>query len=129
MCGLVPLGVPILESLDVLGLLDDLLLGGWFRFFLRDLLDDPRRLHFLSFVGRRVVELVGPPTAFLRRGTGVPWVSLLGPTSVPQSPGCGVVTSCVLCARVRVSRSCATENTHTPARLEALFELSVVTIL
>ena len=43
----------------------------------------------------------------------------------------GVVTSCVLCARVRglVSRSCATENTYTPARLEALFKLSVVTIL
>ena len=29
----------------------------------------------------------GPPTAFLRRGTGVPWVSLPGPTSVPHSPG------------------------------------------
>ena len=36
----------------------------------------------------------------------------------------GVVTSCVLCAcvRGRVSRSCATENTYTPARLEALFK-------
>ncbi len=43
----------------------------------------------------------------------------------------GVVTSCVLCARVRgrVSRSCATENTYTPARLEALFKLSIVIIL
>ena len=50
----------------------------------------------------------------------------------------GVVTSCVPCARVpRVARdvipigcsSCATENTYTPARLEALFKLSVVTIL
>ena len=43
----------------------------------------------------------------------------------------GVVTSCVLCARVRgrVSRSCATENTYTPPRLEALFKLSVVAIL
>ena len=30
---------------------------------------------------------------------------------------------------VRVPRSCATENTHTPARLEALFKLSVVNIL
>ena len=29
---------------------------------------------------------VGPPTAFLRRSTGVPWVSLPGPTGVPQSP-------------------------------------------
>ena len=40
----------------------------------------------------------------------------------------GVVTSCVPCARVRgrVSRS---ENTYTPARLEALLKLSVVTIL
>ncbi len=43
----------------------------------------------------------------------------------------GVVTPCVLCARVRgrVSRSCATENTYTPARLEALFKLSIVIIL
>ena len=43
----------------------------------------------------------------------------------------GVVTSCVLCARVRgrVSRSCAVENTYTPLRLEALFKLSVVAIL
>ncbi len=28
----------------------------------------------------------GPLMAFLRRSTGVPWVSLPGPTSVPQSP-------------------------------------------
>ena len=50
----------------------------------------------------------------------------------------GVVTSCVLCARVsRVLRdvkttgrvSCATENTYTSARLEALSKLSVVIIL
>ena len=43
----------------------------------------------------------------------------------------GVVTSCVLCPRVRgrVSRSCATENAYATARLEALFKLSVVTIL
>ena len=41
----------------------------------------------------------------------------------------GVVTSCVPCARVRTSRSRATENTYTPARLEALFKLSVVTVL
>ena len=42
-----------------------------------------------------------------------------------------VVTSCVLCARVRghVPCSCATENTCTPAGLEALFKLSVVTTL
>ena len=31
--------------------------------------------------------------------------------------------------RVRVSRSCVTENTHTPSRLEALRELSIVIIL
>ena len=38
----------------------------------------------------------------------------------------GVVTSFVLCVRVRgrVSRSCATENSYTPPRLEALFKLS-----
>ena len=50
----------------------------------------------------------------------------------------GVVASCVLCARVpRVLRdvlttgciSCATENTYTPPRLEALFKLSDVIIL
>ena len=36
----------------------------------------------------------------------------------------GVVTSCVLCAcvRGRVSRSCATENTYTPARLDSQFK-------
>ena len=77
---------------------------------------------------------VGPPTAFLRGGTtGVPWVSLPGPTSVAKRQTLcvlvGVVTSCVLCARVRgrVSRLCATENTYNPARLETLFKLSVVT--
>ena len=84
----------------------------------------------------------GPPTAFLRRGTGVPWVSLPEPTSVPQIPGwlCGRapthfvlvgVRSC-RCRRVRsrgrVSRSFATENTYTPARLEALLKLSIITI-
>ena len=38
----------------------------------------------------------------------------------------GVVTSCVPCARVRgrASRTCATENAYTPARLEALSKLS-----
>ena len=50
----------------------------------------------------------------------------------------GVVTSCVLCARVsRVLKdvfktgciSCATENTYITARLEARSKLSVVTIL
>ena len=42
----------------------------------------------------------------------------------------GVVTSCVPCARVhgRAPRSCATENTYTPDRLEALSKLSVVAI-
>ena len=39
----------------------------------------------------------------------------------------GVVTSSGLC--VRVPSSCATENTHLPARLEALFQLSIVIIL
>ena len=34
--------------------------------------------------------LVGPPTAFLRRGTGVPWVSLPGPTSVPSDAQGGI---------------------------------------
>ena len=33
--------------------------------------------------------LVGPPTAFLCRGTGVPWVSLPGPTSVPSDAQAG----------------------------------------
>ena len=100
----------------------------------------------LSFVGSRLVEVV----------SGHPWPSVSG-TGVPcgcpcrDRPVClcgkapshfvvvgvvGVVTSCVLCARVaRVSkdlkptgcRSFATENTYTPARLEALFKLSVVT--
>ena len=50
----------------------------------------------------------------------------------------GGVTSCILCARIsRVLRdvkttgriSCATENSCTPARLEALSKLSVVTVL
>ena len=82
----------------------------------------------------RVVELVGPPTAFPRTAPRVPWVSFLDPRGC-QSPDdpvgksqplcvlVGVVTSCVLCARVRgrVSRSCATENTYRPARLEAVF--------
>ena len=86
---------------------------------------------------------VGPPTAFPRTVRRVPLVSCLdrrGCHSVQDDlvtksqPLCvlvGVVTSCVLCARVRgrVSRSCATENTYTPPRLEALFKLSVVAIL
>ena len=81
------------------------------------------------------MELVaGHPRPSLS-GTGVPWVSLLGPTGVPTLlcvvAGVGVVTSCVPCARVRgrVSRSCATENTYTLLELAALFKLSVVTIL
>ena len=66
-----------------------------------------------------------PPVCHRVQGDSVakriPWLCVL----------IGVVTSCVLCARVRgrASRSCATENTYTPARLEALFKLSVVTIL
>ena len=56
-------------------------------------------------------------------GTGVPWASLLGPLVCHRVHGgsvakrqpfvvcIGVVTSCVPCARVRTSRSCATENT------------------
>ena len=104
-------------------------------------------------VGRLRGGYVGPPTAFLRRGTGVPWVSCLDPPVCPKvqdDPDAksqpflvlfkgvrGVVTSCVLCARVsRVLRvvlttgciSCATEKTYT-ARLEALSKLSVFTIL
>ena len=56
---------------------------------------------------------------------------LPGPKSQPICVLVGVVSSCVLSARVRgrVSRSCATENTHTPPRLEALFKLSVVDTL
>ena len=65
----------------------------------------------------------GPP----RAGPRARWVSCLDPRGchrvqddllTKSQPLCvlvGVVTSCVLCARVRgrVSRSCATENTHT----------------
>ena len=93
-----------------------------------------------TFVGGRLSgACCGPPTAFPVGGTGVPWVSLPGPTGVPQSffqgdsvakrqpflsvvvGVVGIVTSCVPCARVpRVSRdvittfcsSCATENTY-----------------
>ena len=57
-----------------------------------------------------------------------------GDSVAKRQPFCvlvGVLTSRVLCARVRghVSRSCATEKTYTPARMGALFKLSVVTIL
>ena len=93
-----------------------------------------------SSVGSRG-SCVGPPSL---SGTGVPWVSCLdepvclrvqGDSVAKRQPLCvlavGVVASCVLCARGRgrVPRACATENTYTPARLEALFKLSVVTIL
>ena len=87
-------------------------------------------------VGRLRGGHVGPPTAFLRRGTGVPWVSCLDPPVCPrvqddpEAKGLlavvvgvlGVVTSCVLCARVsRVLRDakttrcipCASESTYT----------------
>ena len=97
----------------------------------------------LSFVGGRLCgACCGPPTAFPvghRCTVGV----LAGTHRCGKAPTLlcvvvgvvGVVTSC---ARVpRVSRdvitsgcsSCATEITYTPARLEALFELSVVAIL
>ena len=85
---------------------------------------------------------VAPPMAFLHRGTGVSWVSLPGLTSAPSNAHAGwhlgqsanhfvlvgVVKSCGLCVRVRVSRSCASENTYllTTTRLEALFKLSIV---
>ena len=44
------------------------------------------RVRFFCLHSHRVRghTLVGPPTAFLRRRPGVPWVSLLGPTSVPS---------------------------------------------
>ena len=89
-------------------------------------------------VGRLRGGCCGPPHGLPCLGTGVPWVSLRGPTGEPQSLGrpcgkaptllgvvvgvLGVVTSCVPCARVPpVSRdvlttgcgSCATENTYT----------------
>ena len=48
------------------------------------------RLRFCLFSHRvRGHTLVGPPTAFLRRGTGVPWVSLSGTTSVPSGAQAG----------------------------------------
>ena len=67
--------------------------------------------------------LVGPPTAFLRRGTGVPSVSLPGPTSVPsdaQADGIGdkaptlwLLGCCVVVVVVCLftSRSCVSWNT------------------
>ena len=96
----------------------------------------------VSCVGRCVVELsgqAGPSRVRSHCTRGV----LPGPTGchrvqddpvTKSQPLCvlvGVVTSCVPCARVRgrVSRSCATENTYTPPRLEALSKLSVFTIL
>ena len=92
-------------------------------------------------VGRLRGFCVGPPTAF------TVWAPVYRGCPCQDPPVChrvqgdsvakrqhllcvvGVVTSCVPCARARTSRSCATENTYTPARLEALFKLSVVTIL
>ena len=76
---------------------------------------------------------VGPPTAFLRRGTDAPWVSLLGPTTVPSgaqgSTGCKALTLCHgCCCEVEVvvvvclftTRSRVSRNTYTPARWSAL---------
>ena len=56
----------------------------------------------LSFVGRRVVEAVVGHPRLPCSGTGVPWVSLPGPTGVPQSPGrlCGKAPTLVVCLLV-----------------------------
>ena len=105
----------------------------------------------LSCVGRHVVELPsGHPRPSRVRAPvyrGCPAWTHGGVTESKDNPVTksqplcvlvGVVASCVLCARVpRVLRdvlttecnSCATENTYTPPRLEALFELSIVIIL
>ena len=96
----------------------------------------------VSFVGRYVVELSGHPQpsrvrapVYRRSCLDLRGCHRVQDDLVTKSqPLCvlvGVVTSCVLCARVRGrdSRSCATENTFTPPRLEALFKLSVVAIL
>ena len=45
------------------------------------------RLVFWSCVVVSHEVSVGPLTAFPRTGPSVPWVSLPGPTGVPQSPG------------------------------------------
>ena len=100
-----------------------------------------------SFFGGRLVELVvghPRPSLFGHRCTvgvlaGTHRCATESRVTLWQSanPCCvfvgvvGVVTSCVPCVRVRgrTSRSCATENTYTPAPLEALFKLSVVAIL
>ena len=106
----------------------------------------------LSLSGGRLSEVVSWNWLWATHGlscsgTGVTWAVLAGThrcatesrVTLRQSanPCCvfvgvvGVVTSCVPCVRVsgRTSRSCATENTYTPAPLEALFKLSVVAIL
>ena len=71
-------------------------------------------------------ECLGPPTASLRGGTGVPWVSLPGPALCHRVQGdsvaerqpivvvVGVVMQCDSCVRGRgrVSRSDAIENTY-----------------
>ena len=86
------------------------------------------RLHAVAFAVH-----AGPPTALPvghRCTVGVlawtHWCATESRMTLGQcaNPCCvlfGVVTSCVPCARARTSRSCATENTYTPARLEALF--------
>ena len=71
----------------------------------------------------------GPPTASLRTGPSAPWVSLPGPTWALRCPGRMAseaerqpLVECVLVnVFVFVFR---TENTYTPARLEALFKSS-----
>ena len=91
-------------------------------------------------VGRRVVELVRPPTAFPVRAPvyrGCPCRDspvchrVQGDSVAKRQPLCvlvGVVTSCVLCARVlgRVSRPCAYEKEYlhscsTGSAVHALF--------
>ena len=44
-------------------------------------------LHFVSMSCWLADLLIGPPTAFPLLGTGVPWVSLPGPTGVMTHPG------------------------------------------
>ena len=89
----------------------------------------------LSFVGRRTVEVMsGHPRPSLS-GTGVPWVSLPGPTGVPQSPGwlCGKVPTLL---GVVVGVVAFAFHAHVQLRILTLlldwkrcFKLSVVVIL
>ena len=94
-------------------------------------------------VGSRLVELVVGHPRPSQSGTGVPWVSLPGPTVCHRVQGDSVAKRQPFLLRLLVlleswrrvvfafafHAQCATENTCTPARLEALFKLSVVIIL